>query len=106
MLKEKHDSAKFRDLVVKRAKSWLVRRVGRQVYEDLNRKAKDHSRRRRNRIKARRFLIKADCAGCRQEYLPQLEQREQLNIDLEKRYQPFDDYICQECKWYMRRGSH
>ena len=106
MLKEKHVRAINRDLIVKGARDWFIKRHGRQAYEDLNRAAKTYGQRRRNKIKARRLVIKADCVGCRQEYLPQLEQRDALNIDIEKKYQPFDDYICQECKWYMRRGRH
>ncbi len=102
MIKAKRDYSKYKELYMKQGKECIIQRLGHQVYEDINRKGKKHSTRRRNRIKARRLIIKADCLECRKEY----SENHIIDIDYEKAYQPFSEYICGECKWYMRAGRH
>mgnify|MGYP005758514723 CR=1 len=60
--------------------------------------------RRRNRIKARRLLIKADCPKCQISLVN--DELKHLKIKASKHYQVLDEYICRQCIFIMRGGLH
>ena len=78
------DSYKLR----KKAKSTRQKMIelrGRQWVEDVERRENSRRLRRRNYVKARRFIIKANCLECRLEYLPQLDTGETFGVSTTKK---------------------
>ena len=89
-----------------RTKNWkAVKKFARAMGWDKHPRFRDNNSRRRMKIKARRPLIKAQCLECRQELQRDYE-FSSAGMHLEKAYYPFEEFICRECRWYMRGGRH